>query len=116
MADEAWDDFVYLIEVKLGLEANALYGGTPDFTTPRRTGGRDIIFVVMLDDTPIRTERDAADRNAEWLCNRVAQDMQARGYGNLRVGVLLHHGKSGWMDSLREKIGRLGRTAMRHTD
>lgn len=116
MAEEAWEDLAHYLQGKFGLKTTDYYGGSPDFTTAARTGGRDIIFVVMLDDTPIRTERDTADRNAEWLCNCVAQDMQARGYGNLRVGVLLHHGKSGWMDSLREKIGRLGRTAMRHTD
>lgn len=116
MAEEAWVDLTHYLQGKFGLKTTDYYGGSPDFTTAARTGGRDIIFVVVLDNTPIRTERDAADRNAEVLCGRVTREMQMRGYGLLDIGVLLHHGKSGWADSLREKIGRLGRTVMKHTD
>lgn len=62
MAEEAWVDLTHYLQGKFGLKTTDYYGGSPDFTTAARTGGRDIIFVVMLDDTPIRTERDTADR------------------------------------------------------
>lgn len=104
MAEWAWNDLAYALQGIFGLKTTDYYGGSADFTTSARIGGRDMVFVVCLHDTPIRTKRDKPDLNAKHLTERVASEMVARGYPERSIGVLLHHGKSGWGETSRHGL------------
>lgn len=96
-AEEAWTDFIHYATGMFDLPTTAFYGGFAEFVSDSHTGGRDIIFVVELGESPMRVR--AADENARELASSVMYDQAERGYGDVKVGVLLHHGPCGWGES-----------------
>lgn len=96
IADDAWNSFTHYAQGTFGLLITDYYGDEPKFTSPVRTGGRDMIFVVTLDAQPERVSGTIPDSNAQQLAKKVQADMVAACHGPLNICVLLAHAACGW--------------------